>query len=230
VIPVLQRAFDLPSVKAIILSIDSPGGAPVETERIYRAMDEMRKENPKPVIAVINNMGASAAYLLAIHADQIYAGKYSLVGSVGAVIAGWDLHKAMDKVDVSQRIYASGKLKAMLNPFIPSNPAADAKAQSLVDAMGGSFKAEVMKARQGKLLPNVNYTTGEVWNGVDAKRIGLVDGIGTIEEVAKKKWNLDTYDFGPYPSQMHLPFMKSMARELVRSVFGMDSTGGFSVR
>ena len=60
IIPVLKRAFELPSVQAIILSIDSPGGQPVEAERIYRAIAEMRKENPKPVVAAINNMGASA--------------------------------------------------------------------------------------------------------------------------------------------------------------------------
>lgn len=168
VIPVLKRAFELPSVQAIILSIDSPGGQPVEAERIYRAIAEMRKENPKPVVAAINNMGASAAYMLAVHTDEIYAANYSLVGSIGAVIAGWDIHKAMEKHNITQHVYASGSLKSMLNPFLPPSAEAEKKAQQLVDEMGGAFEADVIQARKGKLKPGVD--TSQVKCGMVTKR------------------------------------------------------------
>ena len=223
VIPVLKRAFELPSVQAIILSIDSPGGQPVEAERIYRAIAEMRKEHPKPVVAAINNMGASAAYMLAVHTDEIYAANYSLVGSIGAVIAGWDVHKAMEKHDIMQHVYASGSLKSMLNPFLPPTAEAEKKAQALVDGMAGAFKADVILARKGKLKPGVDYATGEVWNGYEAKQLGLVDGLGTIEEIASRKWKLPTYDFGPYPSGIGLPFLKNAAESIVESLFGITT-------
>lgn len=196
VVPLLKTAFEADNVKAIVLSIDSPGGAPVESERIYQAIKAYKKKHPKPIVAVINNIGASAAYMVALHADKIYAANYSLVGSVGAVIAGWDFHKALEKLDVRQRIYASGNLKAMLNPFAPMTPEADRKAQEMVSKMGERFKSELQAARGKKIVKGVDYATGEVWDGAEARRIGLVDEIGTLDTVAMQ-WDSKVHDMGP---------------------------------
>jgi len=196
VVPLLKTAFEADNVKAIVLSIDSPGGAPVESERIYQAIKAYKKKYPKPIVAVINNIGASAAYMVALHADKIYAANYSLVGSVGAVIAGWDFHKALEKLDVRQRIYASGNLKAMLNPFAPMTPEADRKAQEMVSKMGERFKSELQAARGKKIVKGVDYATGEVWDGAEAKQIGLVDEIGTLDTVAMQ-WDSKVHDMGP---------------------------------
>ena len=106
-----------------------PWRAPVEAERIYTAIGSLKRKHPKPVVAVINNLGASAAFLIALHADKIVAGRYSLVGSIGAIMAPWQLDRAIAKYDVSQRVYASGKLKSFLNPFTPVTPEVDLKAQ-----------------------------------------------------------------------------------------------------
>ena len=197
VIPALKRAFESPQVKAVVLAIDSPGGSPGEAERIYRAMEGLRTEHRKPVIAVVGNVGASAAYLIAVHADKVYAGQYSLVGSVGAVLAGWDLHRAAERVDVSQRLYSSGPLKSMLSPFQPITEAADAKARALIQEIGEVFVGEVKRLRGEKLSGAADVGSGEVWLGPDAKRLGLIDEIGTLEEVIRGRWNLNWYDFGP---------------------------------
>ena len=197
VIPALKKAFESPHVKAVVLAIDSPGGSPGESERIYRAMEGLKAENPKPVIAVVGNVGASAAYLIALHADKVYAGQYSLVGSVGAVLAGWDLHRAAERLDVSQRLYASGPLKAMLSPFQPLTEVADVKARALIREIGEVFVDEVKRRRGDKLSAAANVASGEVWLGPDAKRLGLIDEIGTLEEVIRGDWNLNWYDFGP---------------------------------
>jgi protease-4 len=197
VVPALKRALESPQVKALVLAIDSPGGSPGEAERIYRALESLRAEHRKPVISVVGNLGASAAYLIALHADKIYAGQYSLVGSVGAVLAGWDLHRAAERLDVSQRLYASGPLKSMLSPFQPVTEIADAKARALIQEIGDVFVSEVKRLRGEKLSATVDVGTGEVWLGPDAKRLGLIDEIGTIEEVIRSGWNLNSYDFGP---------------------------------
>jgi len=197
VVPALKRALESPQVKALVLAIDSPGGSPGEAERIYRALEGLRAEHRKPVIAVVGNVGASAAYLIALHADKIYAGQYSLVGSVGAVLAGWDLHRAAERLDVSQRLYASGPLKSMLSPFQPVTEAADAKARALIQEIGEVFVNEVKRLRGEKLSGAVDVGTGEVWLGPDAKRLGLIDELGTLEEVIRGSWNLSAYDFGP---------------------------------
>jgi protease IV len=197
IIPILEKAFANPSVKAVVLSIDSPGGAPVESERIYAAIERLKRKHQKPVVAVINNVGASAAYMIAVHADKIFCGRYSLVGSIGAIITAWDLHRAIERVDVTQHVYASGQLKALLNPFAPVSREADAKAKLLVSQVGATFLDEVKRARGATLKTNVDYGSGEIWGGQEAKDIGLVDGISTLDEVVAANWGLKTYDFGP---------------------------------
>lgn len=197
VVPALKRAFEAENVQAIVLAIDSPGGSPVEAERINYVIDELKAKHKKPVYAVIQNVGASAAYMIALHADKIYAGRYSMVGSIGAVMSSWDVHKALAKLDVYQKVYASGELKAMLNPFIPSTPAAEEKAQSIVNLMGERFREEV-GVRRGQLLQaDVKYDTGEIWDGEGAKNIGLIDELGTIESVASNYPEAKVHEFGP---------------------------------
>lgn len=201
IIPVLFKAFGNPNVKAVVLLIDSPGGAPVESERICNSLDSLRQRYKKPVVAVINNLGASAAYMIAAHTDRIIAGRYSLVGSIGAIMAPWQLDKAIARFDVARRIYASGRLKAFLDPFTPVTPEVDAKARQLVNIMGQTFLSDVKRARGSRLLPGVDYASGEVWAGTEAKEIGLIDAIGTLDEVVSTSWNLASYDFGPKREQ-----------------------------
>lgn len=198
VIPALERAFSSGHVKAVVLSIDSPGGAPLEAERIYNAMADLKKKHPKPVTAVINNIGASAAYMIAMHADEIVAGKYSIVGSIGAIMSPWQFDRAIGKLEVAQRVYASGPLKSFLSPFTPISPAVDAKAQTLVDQIGQTFVAELQSARGAKLKPDIHYGTGEPWSATEALAIGLVDEIGTLDSVVARRWGIEIHNFGPY--------------------------------
>lgn len=199
IIPTLEKAFSHGNVKGVVLAIDSPGGAPVEAERIHNAIASLKTKYNKPVIAVISNLGASAAYMVALHADKIVAGKYSLVGSIGAMMAPWELHRAIGRLDVSQRVYASGKFKAFLNPFTPVTPEADTKARKLVGQMGQTFVNDLKAARGTSLKTGVDYGSGEVWGGLEAKELGLVDAIGTVDDVAASTWGLKTHNFGPHP-------------------------------
>jgi protease-4 len=197
IIPALAKALSNAQVKGVVLAIDSPGGAPADAERIADALQSLRRKHDKPVYAVISNLGASAAYMIALRADKIVAGKYSLVGSIGAVMAPWQLDRAIARLDVSQRVYASGKLKSFLNPFTAVTPEADAKAKHLVDQLGSTFVTELKTVRGHTLKAGVDYGTGEIWSGVEAKDVGLVDSIGTLEEVVSLQWGLKAYDFGP---------------------------------
>src|SRR5260370_14617182 len=197
IVPAIDKAFTYPNVKAVVLSIDSPGGAAVEAERIYRAIESLRKKHDQPIVAIINNVGASAAYMIAMHTDKVYAAKYSLVASIGTIIDGWDLHKAMERLDVSQRVYASGPLKSMLSPFLPMSKEADEKAKELVNQGGAIFVAD-LRATRGRLLkPSIDYGSGEIWAGDEAKAIGLVDEIATLDEVIATTWGIKPYHFGP---------------------------------
>lgn len=199
VVPALKRAFEDDNVQRVVLYIDSPGGAPVEAERIMDAVAELRKKHPKPVHAIIGNLGASAGYMVALSADDIVSGKYSLVGSIGAILQSWDVHRVLDKYDVKAKTYASGNLKGMLNPFEPSTPEGEAKAQALVDELGRQFGALLVERRGPKLTqPAGSYTTGEVWGGQDALKLGLVDTNGTLETLMAQHPDLKLVNFGPF--------------------------------
>lgn len=197
VIPALATAFSKPNVKAIVLAIDSPGGKPGESERIYNYIDAKRKETNKPVVTVIGNTGASAAYMIAVHTDKIYAGKYSVVGSIGAILTSWDFHKIAERFDVKHKVYASGALKGMLDPWTSSSPEAEAKAQDIVNNMGKVFAKEVASLRASTLAKGVDFFTGEVWSGEQAKELGLIDEVNTLDAMVKENYKLSYHDFGP---------------------------------
>ena len=227
VVPALEQAFKSPKVKAVIISIESPGGAPVESERIDRGVVQLKKRFPKPVIAVINGVGASAAYMTALHADKIVAGRYSLVGSIGAIIAPWQLDRAIAKLDISQKIYASGPLKSFLNPFSPVTKEADLKAQQLVNHVGETFLAQLKEARGARLKAGIDFGTGAVWSGVEAKELGLIDEIGTIEDVVQGRPELKEYNFGPHVNtfnQMGAVFTDSIVEAVSRLSLGEQAT------
>lgn len=184
IIPALKNAFEDASAKAVILQIDSPGGSPLEAERIYTVMADLKHRHQKPTIAVINTMGASAAYLVAVHADKIVAGRYSLVGSIGAIISTYNVSRLAERFNVERQSFTSGPLKDFLDPLTPPTAAARKKAQDLVQSGAGQFIAEVKARRGPKLKPDADLFTGEIWLGAEAKELGLVDEVGTLEQVA----------------------------------------------
>lgn len=196
-VPVLENVFNSPKVKAIALNIDSPGGQPFEAERVGQVIDRLKVDTGKPIYAFIGNTGASAAYMVALHADKIIAGRYSLIGSIGAVITGWDFHKLTDKWEINQRVFASGIHKNMLNPFVAMSKESELKAQEMVDEMAVVFVNEFKAKRATKLKTDFNYQTGEIWGGDEALSIGLIDEIGTIESIISREWKIPSHDFGP---------------------------------
>ncbi len=187
----LAKAFADEAAKGVLLYIDSPGGSPAEAERIGNFITRKKQETGKPLYAVCANMCASAAYMIAMHGDEIYASKYSLVGSIGAILSSWNFSEAIAKVGVQHNAYASGKLKAMLNPYAPVKPEDAEKAQILVSGMGKIFASQVQEMRKGKLTGEVDLFTGEVWDGNEAKALGLVDVIGTLDDAVRDKFPID---------------------------------------
>lgn len=184
VIPALRSAFKDEDAKAVVLEIDSPGGSPFESERITTELEALRKQHPKPVIAVINTMGASAGYMIAVHADRIVAGRYSLVGSIGIIASAWDVSGLAKRFEVQKHNFTSGPLKDMFDPLRPRTEAERAKAQAMVQSFARVFLEEV-KAKRGKKLKTEDIGSGEAWTGDEALAMGLIDEIGTIDSVTQ---------------------------------------------
>lgn len=184
----LRTAFEDKKTKGVILRINSPGGSPVQSGYIYDEIRRLRAQKPNvKVYAVITDLGASGAYYIASAADQIYADKASLVGSIGVTAAGFGFVGTMEKLGVDRRTYTSGEHKAFLDPFQPPKPDETAFWQGVLDTTHKQFIASV-KAGRGDRLKDKEHPelfSGLVWTGEQAVDLGLVDGLGSASYVAR---------------------------------------------
>ena len=188
IVPLIQRACQSKHISAVLLDINSGGGAPSESERMISALKFCRTgdnaHKPKKIYALINGAGASAAYMIAMHADRVYAGRYSLVGSIGAVLRYNDLSKLANRFGVHEKAYRSAPLKGGPSLISGSTPEDDQAYQELVSAMGEGFLAEVKVARKGKLnIDDKLLFSGRVWTASQALDFGLIDEIAVLEDL-----------------------------------------------
>ena len=188
VISGLRDAFKDDSTKAVILRINSPGGSPVQSGYIYDEIRRLRAEHPATrLYAVISDLGASGAYYIASAADEIYADKASLVGSIGVTAAGYGFVGTMEKLGVERRTYTAGEHKAFLDPFQPQKPEETAFWQQVLETTHRQFIASVKQGRGERLKDKENpeLFSGLIWSGEQAKALGLVDGLGSASHVAR---------------------------------------------
>lgn len=199
-VPAIERACSAGTTKALLLQIDSPGGAPTDALRISEALATCKEGGRAvPVHAVVEGVGASAAYLIAAHADTIQAGRYATVGSIGAVMRAIDGGELAQRLGVRERVYASGPLKAGNSPLSPNTPEQDALNQLLVEQLAGVFADQVRELRAGKLKADApDLFSGRVWIAADALDLGLIDGIATAEQFRKA-------ELGSLPARYYRP-------------------------
>src|SRR5215475_2240018 len=118
----LERAFSTRRAQAVALVINSPGGSPSQSHLIFRRIRQLADEKKLPVLAFVEDVGASGGYMLACAADEIVCNEFSIVGSIGVVGASFGFTELMNKVGIERRLYTSGDRKAMLDPFLPEKP------------------------------------------------------------------------------------------------------------
>lgn len=188
VITSLRRAHEEVNVKAIILRINSPGGSPVQAGYIYDEIKRLQAlDTEKPIYAVIVDIGASGGYYIAAAADEIYADKASLVGSIGVTAAGFGFVETLDKLGVERRNYTSGEHKSFLDPFQPEDPEEVAIWEEVLATTHQQFIEQVKLGRGDKLeTSNPLLFSGVVWTGEQAQDLGLVDGLGSSSYVARE--------------------------------------------
>lgn len=184
----LRAAFEDPKTKGVILRINSPGGSPVQSGYVADEIRRLRAEKPDiKVYAVITDLGASGAYYIASAADQIYADKASLVGSIGVTAAGFGFVGVMEKLGVDRRTYTSGEHKSFLDPFQPQKEDETAFWQGVLDTTHRQFIASVKQGRGDRLKDKEHpeLFSGLVWTGEQALPLGLIDGLGSASYVAR---------------------------------------------
>ncbi|MGC8114375.1 signal peptide peptidase SppA [Metapseudomonas otitidis] len=185
----LRAAFEDPKTKGVVLRINSPGGSPVQSGYIYDEIRRLRGEHPDTkVYAVITDLGASGAYYIASAADEIYADKASLVGSIGVTAASFGFVDLMGKLGVERRVYTSGEHKAFLDPFQPQKDDETLFWQGVLDTTHRQFIESVKKGRGDRLKVDGHpeLFSGLVWSGEQALELGLVDKLGSTSYVARE--------------------------------------------
>lgn len=187
IVGAMREAFENERSRAVLLRINSPGGSPVQSGYIYDEIKRLREKHPdKKLYAVISDIGASGAYYIAAAADEIYADKASLVGSIGVVSGGFGFTGIMDKLGVERRLYTAGENKAFLDPFSPESESEVNFWESVLATTHDQFIDQVKAGRGDRLANDERLFSGLIWTGEQAVELGLVDGLGSASYVARE--------------------------------------------
>ena len=187
VISALGSAFEDKKTRAVVLRCNSPGGSPVQAGQIYDEIRRLRGANPKvPVYAVVDDVCASGGYYIIAAADKIFVDKASLVGSIGVLMDGFGFTGAMDKLGVERRLLTAGENKGFLDPFSPVDAGQEAHAKAMLEEIHQQFIQVVREGRGKRLAETEDMFSGLIWSGAASIDLGLADGIGSLDYVARE--------------------------------------------
>ena len=185
----LDRAFEMRNARAVALAINSPGGSAAQSHLIYRRIRQLADEKKIPVIAFVEDVGASGGYMIACSADEIVCDESSIVGSIGVVGGSFGFEKLIEKLGIERRLYTSGERKAMLDPFLPEKPEDVERLKAIQKEIHQSFIALVQERRGGKLdSRETDLFSGEYWTGNRARELGLVDAVGDLRATLRERY------------------------------------------
>ena len=183
----LQEAFKDKRTRGVILRINSPGGSPVQAGHINDEIRRLRAKYPDiPIYAVVEDICASGGYYVAVAADRIYINKASIIGSIGVLMDSFGFTGTMEKLGVERRLLTTGENKAFLDPFSPVDPKQKQHAQGLLDDVHQQFIDVVKKGRGKRLKETPDLFSGLMWTGAKSIELGLSDGYGTVDFVARE--------------------------------------------
>src|SRR5512139_1721525 len=188
----LERAFDMPRARAVALVINSPGGS--QSHLIYQRIRQLAEEKRIPVLAFVEDVGASGGYMLTCAADEIICDQFSIVGSIGVVGGTFGFPKLMDKLGIERRLYTAGDRKAMLDPFLPEKPDDVKRIKAIQQDIHAHFIA-LVKARRAEKLHGSDKTlfSGEFWTAEKAIELGLADRIGDLRSTLRERYGEKVY-------------------------------------
>ncbi|MEE9426964.1 MAG: S49 family peptidase [Paracoccaceae bacterium] len=201
--PIIERAFKRRKPVAVALSINSPGGSPVQSSLISARIRRLAKERGIPVYAFVEDVAASGGYWLASAADEIWIDPSSVVGSIGVISSNFGFHELMGRHGIDRRVYTAGKSKSMLDPFQVEKAADVKRLKSILDQMHTTFIDQIKTRRGDKISAKKEIFTGEFWVGQIGVDLGLADGIGHLVPKMKEVFG-DKVQLVPYGQKRRL--------------------------
>ena len=186
IISALQAAFKDKNTVGVVLRINSPGGSPVQAGYINDEIKRLRiKYKDIPLYVVVQDICASGGYYVAVAGDKIFVDKASLVGSIGVLMDGFGFTGTMEKLGVDRRLVTAGTNKGFLDPYSPLNPEQQKYAQQMVGEIHQQFISVVKAGRGARLKETPDTFSGLVWSGEKSVQLGLADGFGSLDSVAR---------------------------------------------
>ena len=187
---ILKKAFSLKKIKHVAISINSPGGSPVQSHLIYSYIRQLADKKKIKVLIFAEDVAASGGYLISCAGDEIYANSSSIIGSIGVISASFGFKELIKKIGIERRVYTAGKNKSTLDPFTDEKQEDINRLKSIQLELHADFIKVVEESRGSKLKDpeKNNIFTGEFWTGSAALTLGLVDGIGNADQVLKEKF------------------------------------------
>ena len=190
---IIDKAFSIKKALAIAITINSPGGSPVQSHLIYSYIKKLAKKNNKKVLVFAEDVAASGGYLIACAGDEIYANSSSIIGSIGVIYSSFGFKDLIQKIGVQRRVYTAGKNKSTLDPFLEEKKEDIERLKNIQLDLHKDFIKVVEDSRGSKLnkKSGIELFSGEFWSGSKSKEFGLVDGIGNANEILKQKFGED---------------------------------------
>tara|TARA_B100001059_G_scaffold209053_1_gene221763 strand:+ start:335 stop:1141 length:807 start_codon:yes stop_codon:yes gene_type:complete len=189
---IISKAFSTKKATSVAITINSPGGSPVQSHLIYNFIRQQAKKNKKKVLVFVEDVAASGGYLIACAGDEIYANSSSIVGSIGVIYSAFGFTELIKKIGVERRVHTAGKNKSTLDPFLDEKKEDIERLKNIQLDLHKDFIDLVEKSRGTKLKKSeVELFSGEFWSGNKAKALGLIDGIGDANQILKEKFGED---------------------------------------
>ena len=189
---IIKKAFSFKKSKNIAISINSPGGSPVQSHLIHDYIRQLAKKNEKKVIVFAEDVAASGGYLIACAGDEIYANSSSIIGSIGVIYSSFGFTDLIKKIGVERRVHTAGKNKSTLDPFLDEKKEDIERLKNIQLDLHKDFIEVVEKSRSSKLKKSeVELFSGEFWSGRKAKDLGLIDDIGNANQILREKFGED---------------------------------------
>ena len=189
---IITKAFSLKKAPCVAITINSPGGSPVQSHLIYSLIRQQAKKNKKKVIVFAEDVAASGGYLIACAGDEIYANSSSIIGSIGVIYSSFGFTELIKKIGVERRVHTAGKNKSTLDPFLDEKKEDIERLKNIQLDLHKDFIEVVEKSRSSKLKKSdVELFSGEFWSGRKAKDLGLIDEIGNANQILREKFGED---------------------------------------
>lgn len=188
----IEKAFAIKEAPAVAISINSPGGSPVQSRLIFRRIRDFAEEKNKRVIVFVEDVAASGGYMIAVAGDEIVADPSSIVGSIGVVSAGFGFQEMIKKIGVERRVHTAGRNKSILDPFSPEKKEDVERLKALQLEIHDTF-IDLVKGRRGaRLTDDPDLFTGMFWTGKKGMELGLVDALGDMRSFLKQRYGEKT--------------------------------------